>query len=74
MWMKNRILYPRIRLLKAGIVGLRGYISPSKRGAYKNPANVDQDFDILRHVSYSAVRHFCCAATKHLMLLSGTVL
>ena len=56
------------------MIGLRGYISRTKRVARENPSKFHQDFDILRHVPYPAVRHFCCAATKHLMLLSGTVL
>ncbi|OWV84562.1 hypothetical protein ATY79_11640 [Rhizobium sp. R693] len=74
MWTKNRSSRREIGPQKAGIIGLRGYISPSKRVARENPSNCFQDFDILRHVPYPAVRHFCCAATKHLMLLSGTVL
>ncbi len=56
------------------MIGLRGYISPSKKVGRENPSHCHQDFDILRHVFYPAVRHFCCTATKHLMLLSGTVL
>jgi hypothetical protein len=56
------------------MIGVCGYISPSKWIVRKNPSNFHQDFDILRHVPYPAVRHFCCTATKHLMLLSGTVL
>jgi len=63
-----------IGLQKTGMIGVYGYISPSKWIVRKNPSNFHQDFDILRHVPYPAVRHFCCTATKHLMLLSGTVL
>jgi len=74
MWTKNRAPRREIGSQKAGMICLRGYISPSKRIARENPSNFHQDFDILRHVSYPAVRHFCCTATKHLMLLSGTVL
>lgn len=74
MWIKNRVPCREIGLQKAGMIRLGGYISPSKRVARKNPSNFYQDFDILRHVPYPAVRHFCCTATKHLMLLSGTVL
>jgi hypothetical protein len=52
-----------------------GYISASKvLGLRKNPSSRYQDFDIGRSLSYPAVRQICCTATKHLMLISDTVL